>query len=318
MMVSDHPKVLLLKVERPEDENQLASPMGIMYVADAVRKAGFDVEIIHETWTEQSRRRLIDKLQTEQNEILLVGFSTITGPSLGPTIAAAKVVKNAFPAIRVVWGGVHASLLPEETLRNEFVDVVVIGEGEETLVQLAVSIRSGRPLGSVEGIGFKENGIHITKARDFIDNLDEYEPAWDLVNVERYYRRLGGTAKRALDVVASRGCPYGCTFCYNITFNRRKWRPHSARYVISQVRTLKQRYNADSVYFQDDNFFTDKARAYEIVGEIGIPWYAEIRADKLREEDVDRMARLGCRNLFIGAIVGSSHPFRDDVRTCLS
>jgi len=305
-MVQPHgQKILLLKVERPEDEREFASPMGIMYVADAVRKAGFDVEILHETWTARLRQRLMDKIRIEQSSILLVGFSTITGPSLGPTIAAAKAIKRAFPSIPIVWGGVHASLLPEETLRNDFVDIVVVGEGERTLVELARCIRNGTSLGEVDGIAFRDKGVHITKARRFIENLDMYEPAWDLVSLDKYYRPLGRTGRRALDIVTSRGCPHGCTFCYNTSFNRRKWRAHSVEFVVSQVRMLRQRYGVDSIKFQDDNFFTHKARAFAVLEAIEVPWYAEIRADYFCEEDIDRMKILRCENLFIGAESGS-------------
>jgi radical SAM superfamily enzyme YgiQ (UPF0313 family) len=307
-------KILLLKVERLQDIMEISPPLGLMYVADAARKAGFDVEIIHEVWTHHFKKWLINKINKYKDEILLIGFSTITGPSLDPTIQASETLKRNFPSIPIIWGGVHASLLPRQTLENDFLDIVVIGEGEETLIELAECLNKGDSLDKVRGIGYKEGGkIHLTEAREFLENLDKYQPAWDLVDINKYFWKLG-EERKALFVVTSRGCPYGCTFCYNTTFNKRRWRSHSVEYVVSQIKMLKERYGVNAIYFQDDNFFTDKARAYEILERIDMPWYAEIRADNLDEEDIKKMKGLKCERLFIGAESGSNRVLREVIK----
>ena len=106
-------------------------PFGIMYVADALIKAGFETRIFHET------EDYLDEFVREVERVrpLFVGFSTITGPQLRPVIAASKRVHAL--GIPVVWGGVHATIMPAECLREAYVDYVVVNEGEETAVELA-------------------------------------------------------------------------------------------------------------------------------------------------------------------------------------
>ena len=113
------------------NERDMYPPFGIMYVADALIKAGFAVRLFHETaaYLDEFMR------EVERARPLFVGFSTITGPQLKPVIVASQRVHAL--GIPVVWGGVHATIMPEECLRESYVDFVVVNEGEEVSVELA-------------------------------------------------------------------------------------------------------------------------------------------------------------------------------------
>ena len=206
-----------------------------------------------------------------------------------------------------------ASLLPIQTLQNDFVDIVVIGEGEDTLGEVADATIKQNGLKKVNGIGYKKNGlVKLTKSRRWLE-LDKYAPAWDLIDARRYFTRLG-SKRRAFSIVTSRGCPHQCTFCYNVAFNRMTWRAHSTSYVVSQISMLKKKLGIDAIYFQDDNFFTDKQRAYKILEKIKLPWYAEVRADYLTRKDVEKMEQLNCQRLLIGAESGSPRILKEIVK----
>ena len=106
-------------------------PFGIMYVADALEQVGFKVELFHET--EEFLEEFVARVKTASP--LFVGFSTITGPQLRPTIRASERVHDL--GIPVVWGGVHATIMPEDVLKEKYVDFVIVNEGEETSQELA-------------------------------------------------------------------------------------------------------------------------------------------------------------------------------------
>src|SRR5262245_6747108 len=114
-------------------------PFGIMYVADALEQVGFKALIFHET------EEFVDSFvaQVAAERPLFVGFSTITGPQLKPTIEASRRVHDL--GIPVVWGGVHATIMPEEVLKESYVDFVIVNEGEETAQELA-RLLSGREI----------------------------------------------------------------------------------------------------------------------------------------------------------------------------
>src|SRR5260370_19142390 len=133
------------------NERDMYPPFGIMYVADALTQAGFEARIFHETEAYQ---------ETFLREVahakpLFVGLSTITGPQLRPVIETSKRLKAM--GVPVVWGGVHATIMPEECLKEDYVDFVVVNEGEETGQELARMLSGQKPAdyGSVSGLAWK-------------------------------------------------------------------------------------------------------------------------------------------------------------------
>src|SRR5262249_3831899 len=155
------------------NERDMYPPFGIMYVADALIKAGFGVRLFHETesYLEEFMR------EVERVRPLFVGFSTITGPQLKPVIKASRRVKAL--GIPVVWGGVHATIMPEECLHEAYVDYVVVNEGEETCVELARLLAgdSAQRYGEIFGLAYKADGKPmLNPERPFIKNLDDYRP----------------------------------------------------------------------------------------------------------------------------------------------
>jgi radical SAM superfamily enzyme YgiQ (UPF0313 family) len=311
--------VVLAKLDNEEKGHMLAPPFGILYLADSLEKAGFSVRLIHELGTEADIQALVELVSMEKP--LFVGLSTLTGPMLLPTMEASKAIKETH-SVPVVWGGLHPTMLPQQTLMNDFIDIVAIGEGERTIVELAQVLRDHGPkaekLAKVAGIAFKSDGkVVLTKPRPFIKNLDELYPAWHHVDVGRYFRlgkhfyadhgfQLSG--ERIAAVITSRGCPWRCGFCHNQIVNKRTFRAHSAQRVIKDVQDYKERYGITTVVFEDDYFFAAKNRALEIIRHIGIPWSSNVRANHMVEwgdEFAKEVSQHNCMELRIGAESGS-------------
>jgi len=192
-------------------------PLSLLALGSALEEAGFEVRIIDE--------RMIDRLTLTVREALTpetvcVGISTMTGYQIKGALEAACAMRRAKPDLLIVWGGVHPSLLPEQTLKNELVDVVVIGPGEETFLELVRTFVAGGHLERVRGIAFKQNGkTVITEPRAHPDLNAIPFPAYHQVPFDNYGSHLSEDNERTLPVMTSRGCPFRCGYCYNLAFN---------------------------------------------------------------------------------------------------
>ncbi|MDW7760456.1 MAG: radical SAM protein [Acidobacteriota bacterium] len=311
--------VFLLKLEAGDDPYMTAPPFGILYLASALENAGFSVRLIHEKGNPESLNRILGHISAERP--LFVGISTITGPSLIPSLRISEEIKKKID-IPVVWGGIHPTMLPEQTLASSCVDIAVLGEGEETVVALAKSFTGGshgnERFERIPGIALREKGrIIMNSPGPFIRELDSYSPAWHLLPAERYFysrkfflsdfgSRLPG--ERLVPYLTSRGCPWRCAYCYNQFVHKRTFRAHSAQKVIADLEQWKTRYGITAVVFEDDNLFTDKNRALEILHGIRLPWSSSLRASDISRWGDGFMRELketGCVELRIGAESGS-------------
>lgn len=292
--------IILAKLETPQ--SILYPPFGILYVAGALEKAGYKVSIFHEIANRTNIKRLLEEIVKFRP--LFVGFSTMTGSQLLPAIMASRLIKEELPELPIIWGGMHPTLLARQCLTEDFVDMVVIGEGEEISVELAFALDNRGDLSRIKGLGYKEDGrIKISQPRDFV-NLDYYSSSWHLVKPEKYFKKKWNL-KMVLPLLISRGCPHRCSFCYNSIASRNIWRGPSISKVIQEIERLKRDYGIDGINFYDDNFFTDINRALDIVRKIDLPWFGEIRADYVDEPLVKELIGYKCHALCIGAESGS-------------
>ncbi len=292
-------KIFLINFRNHRD---MYPPFGIMYVADALEQAGFGVRIFHET--EEFVGDFVRQVADERP--LFVGFSTVTGPQLKPTIEASRRVHAL--GVPVVWGGVHATIMPLDVLKEDYVDFVVVNEGEETAQELARML-SGEQLpywAGVTGLAYKdEYGVPTFGAeRPFIQDLDRFRPRWDKIPVERYLIP-SGPYTRAIPVYISRGCPFRCGFCYNEVVMKRTWRQHSDQFILDQLQWLKDNYRIDAVDYADDYLFGRIKPMQRLVEKVGMPWSGQVRVQLLSPEFVQWMSSTGGQWVNIGAESGS-------------
>lgn len=295
------------------------SPLSLLTLCPYLEDAGYEPLII-DTRVEPDYE---DRMRALVPDALLVGITSMTGLQIHFALELADLVRRISPSTKIVWGGIHASMLPEQTLSDPRVDIVVEMEGERTIVELADCISVGGDLQSVKGIYYRdERGEIVYTGRRPLMNLRELKvPAWHLVDVSKYSE---------IGVQSGRGCPWGCVFCYNHKFNERRWRYKDCDQVIEELRLLKEQYNVNQVTFYDDNFFTSVHRVKELCERIiaeglTIKWSTTCRADGLAKYDDDFCRLLkaaGVHILFVGSESGSErilkkidkHITVDDIR----
>jgi len=233
----------------------------------------------------------------------VVGVSSFTGPNILDGIHVSERVKEYFGEnVITVWGGIHPSLLPEQTLENKHIDIVVRGEGEYTFGNLLHALRDNNPLEEVMGIGFKENGrIHLTEEAPLIEDLDALPfPAWDMIDPKKY-------SKFETPFVTSRGCPHRCAFCYNQKYNRGCWRGMSAERTLELIEYLEGFTRIRRLKFYDDNFTSDRERFYNIMDGLrrDYPMFVETRAHYVNKEFIEKLMRSSDPYVLIGVESGS-------------
>lgn len=291
-----------------EDTVDLIPPFGLMLLADQLRKKGFQPSIHHYRKNDIDGERIV----ALSEDALFVGFSSLTGGMLRSALELSRQIKDAHGAsMPVVWGGVHATMSPATCLREQSIDYVIQGEGELAIGKLADYIRNQRTetAASIPGLAYKDNGVLKLNPREIIKDIEPFEYAWDLIDVEKYIRPQFGY-QRTLNYISSRGCPFNCTFCYNLFFNGRRWRGWSAKKVIEDIRQLKKKHDIEAVYFHDDYFFGNRRRADEILQGIDMPWYAELRATDFTSDRVQRLQAMKAIGFFFGAESGSAKVLR--------
>jgi radical SAM superfamily enzyme YgiQ (UPF0313 family) len=290
-------------------EHQASLPLGLLAVATPLVVAGYKVRILDQRLEPDWEKVLLAELK---NRPICVGVTAMTGSGLHWALKASELVKR-HSDVPVVWGGVHPSLLPRQTLENPCIDIVVEGEGEETFLELVKTLGQHRSLSHVGGIWYKEGGqIKQNPSRPFID-LNQQPPLdYNLVDLKDYVASVSG--RHALRFETSRGCPFTCTFCYNNSFNHRQWRGLTVAQTLDRMKRVINEFGVKTFQFNDDNFFTDADRAYRILEgivreKLDISWgKGDIRLDLLSQMDDDflnLMERSGCISLVIGVESGS-------------
>ncbi len=276
------------------------APLGLLYVGGALKKAGFDVKIYHIAPHEIGHYATLIIKQ----DPLFVGFTSLTGLPVQKSAEMSKLIKRS-SNLPIVWGGIHPSLLTEQVIKEDYVDFVVIGEGDVTAVELANAIKHKKDFKDIKSIAYKKNGkIYINERRPFIENLDEHTIDWDLIDIKRYILPISNY-KKGIQVVTSRGCPYNCAFCYNQVFNKRTWRPYSVKHVLNELKMFKDNYGIEAVTFLDDNFFVDKNRSYEILEKMSLAWTGDCRVNVVDDTFVKKIRETNCQALFFGCESGS-------------
>ncbi|MFC1851297.1 B12-binding domain-containing radical SAM protein [candidate division CSSED10-310 bacterium] len=292
---------------------RLAIPLSVLCVATPVSRAGYEVKIIDQRTEPDWRSILINELS---HEPICVGISTMTGPQLKYALEISSLVKK-YGHSPVVWGGIHPSLLPEQTLQNENIDFVVQGEGENTFLELVQALEGQKPLSSVKGIWYRENGeIRKTGLPTFVDLNQQPPIAYDLIDLKKYSRVLFGLNHH--NFFTSRGCPRQCTFCYNTVINRKKWRAMDPEIAVNRIKDFVKKYKVQGLIINESNFFLDLDRARSIlkgfikenlniaISKVNIDFSTLF---EIQPDDLILLEKAGCRRIPV-AIESGSHKIR--------
>lgn len=298
----------------------LIAPLSCIYAAALTVKRGRSVQIIDQRTDIHWRDSL--KNAAREADCRMVGISSMTGPQLGWGLRASEVVRSANPDLPIVWGGVHPTLRPEETLRNPLIDICVLGEGELVLADLVDALAQGVPLGEVEGIAYRDpgNGEIVVRERvSFIDLNDVGIPPYHLVDHSLYTHTPFRRGERSIAVLTSRGCPFRCGYCYSVVFDNRRWRALTPENTLALFKHIVETYNTRSMVMLDDMFTVDPKRVRRICellieADMGLSIHnANIRIDsvcRLDEDVLAMMKQVGFTKVFIGAESGTDETLK--------
>jgi anaerobic magnesium-protoporphyrin IX monomethyl ester cyclase len=284
------------------DGPPLSAPLCLLSLASTLRAADFDVVVIDAAIEPDYKNRVL----RESTNALCVGISALTGPMIQGAIEVSTAVRARFPQLPVVFGGWHPSLLPAETLNEPFVDAVVRGQGELTLLELAVALSDSSGLEDIKGLSWKSDGRQQHNLERKVQPLESLPtPAFDLVDFDAYERACG---VRKLAYATSVGCPYACNYCTDMVFYKRRFNSLSAERVASELADLVLRYRIAEVALLDSNFPVDLRRALEIARKIkdsGVKfrWTFQASTDflcRMSEDEVRLLAESGVSHMGFG------------------
>ncbi|MBN2545787.1 MAG: radical SAM protein [Spirochaetes bacterium] len=294
------------------DASSSAPPLGLCYLASAVRQNGYTPGILDP----EALKYSIDETVREIIKISpkYVGITSTT-IAIGNANKLSLLLKEHLPDIKIIIGGAHLTAVCVSTMeRYESFDIGVIAEGEKTIVELLEVLDKEKNLDKVDGIIYRKNGKIIrTKPRAFIKNLDEIPfPAWDLLpGISTVYRPGIASFQRlpSTTLITSRGCPGQCVFCDRSVFGN-AFRFHSADYVLEMIRILIRDYGIKDIFFQDDTFTLFRQRLVEICEKMisekmDLTWTCNSRVEKIDPEIFKLMKRAGCYSVAFGIESGS-------------
>jgi anaerobic magnesium-protoporphyrin IX monomethyl ester cyclase len=279
-------------------------PLALLHIAASLKQEGFNVRILD--------MRLEDYHQVQVGNPVFVGISCMSGLQIKYALEFARYVRMQNPSCPLVWGGVHPTLLPEQTLMNDFVDIVVRGEGELIVKDLAIALALNQPLDDVAGITYSINGSIKSNPDGKLIDLDAIPISlpYELLQMDKYPSFRSGR----FHLQTSRGCPHRCGFCYNSVFNKKLWRGKSAKRVLDEIEYITKKYPHIKIIDPiDDNVFVDEYRVKEICQglldrKLGVQWRANCRFDYLSNYDKDFLVLIeksGCVELDFGGESGS-------------
>ena len=284
-------------------------PLAVLALA-AVLEGREDYEIVDGNLEDRpvdAILRIIDNHPVE-----LLGVSAMPGPQMVAAMETSREIRRLRPHVKIVWGGYFASIYPDAALNAKYVDFVVRGQGEDTLLELLDALRGDRSLDSIAGLSYKDGfGLHRSNAERPMRGPDNFPwSPFHRLPVDRYLRP-SFFGKRTAVHHASIGCPFNCSFCGVHAAYGRDEKMESPERTVAILQHLVTKYGADSVQFYDMNFFLREDHTMELMerlAPLNLRWWCEARVDIMSRYSNATMAaikRAGCAMIFFGAESGS-------------
>jgi radical SAM superfamily enzyme YgiQ (UPF0313 family) len=277
-------------------------PLSLLSIGAILEENRIPVQIIDAHLFVMSEEEVANQLQESQADI--IGITMMTSTAI-VSHRIAQIAKNVSPQITVVVGGVHPDALPEETLRNKSIDLVVRGDGEITMLEIC----SGLEWKEIKGISYRLNS-HIVhnQPRSIVDINDLPPYAYHLVPVGKYYPAAGAYQKLpAINMLMTRGCPGKCIFCNSA---ETVLRTRDARKVVDEIAYLRNTYGVREIQFYDDTFTVMKNNVFqfcELMEErkLGVTFSCFARTDCFSPKMAASLKKAGCHQVMFGVESGS-------------
>jgi len=239
----------------------VAPPLGIAYIAAVLETDGVEVKIIDAPAVDMDYDAIQKEVANYSPDV--VAITSVT-PTLPSALKVARTSREACPTAVIVLGGYHPTFTYPELLKNDYIDMIVRGEGEYTMLELVQTLQKGGDLRKVKGIATRE---FTTPDRPVIDDLDTIPfPARHLLPMDDY--KIMNMKLPVGTLISGRGCPYQCSFCASSAMHGHKLRLRSANGVVDEMEHLVDDHHAEMLAFMDDTFCLNKKRINQICEEI--------------------------------------------------
>lgn len=280
---------------------------GVMSISAYLKRHGHSTSLVMTQRPEEAAKKIL-ALDPD-----IVGFSTLTATGeFEWGLQVAQVVKKHKPSALVVFGGIHPTLFPGESLSHDAVDMVCVGEGERALLEVCRRRDQGQDFGDIPNLWVKtKEGIKRNAPGALIEDLDELPlPDRGLYQSSGYFKEI-----RGMDVMAGRHCQFACSYCYNPVLQDLYkgrgtfFRKHSVDYVLRECKELVAQYRPRSFTFVDEFFSADKNWLSDFSAryrkEIKVPFICNVRADTVDEEIADLLSEAGAATVCLGLETGN-------------
>ena len=298
----------LIEDQKEEKVMKPYPPLGLLYISGYLNENHIENHLFDATF--QSQMKQLEFIEDKKPTIVAIYTNLMTKINV---IKLIKILKNnpQYGSPNIVLGGPDITYNVENYL-NTGADYLVIGEGEETILELYMAIKNGTEISNVDGIAFKENDIiSKTKARSKMKDLSKLPlPNRDGIEISKYleiWKENHGI--NSMTVSTQRGCPYTCKWCSTAVYGQ-SYRRRPAKMVVDELALIKERYNPDTIWFVDDVFTVShkwiKSFHKEVIKQnMIIPFECITRAERLNDEILQLLKESGCYRIWIGAESGS-------------
>jgi anaerobic magnesium-protoporphyrin IX monomethyl ester cyclase len=283
--------VLLIIPATDENRNRKNTmiPIGLLNLATSIQDE-YNVKIIDVMNSNNYVSEIKDSIN---DDTIAVGISSMTGYQIIDGINCAKFVREINPEIPIICGGIHPSLLPEETLKNEYVDFVVVGEGTKTFSKLLKDLK---------------NKKRIIYSECFEDLNTLPLPNFSFLDTDKYFDEISG-----ISIETSKGCYHKCNYCYNSAYNKGTYRFMSPEKTLEYIEYVINKFKLNKINLYEDNFFCNRQRVETVCDMIikkglKLDLQSTCRIDYIcsySEEFLEKMKKAGFNCLYIGVESGS-------------
>ena len=304
-------KILLFNPKSAEGKYRI--PNSILSIAASV-EGKYEWIIVDGNRDPEPLKTMLSYLST--GEFKYLGFTVMPGPQLKQSIPFAKAIKEKFPHTLMIWGGYFPSTQPKVILDSGHVDFIINGPGDHAFPLLIEALENNTPYEFIKNIIYRA-GTEIVKTQK--EDLFEQDPLPPLpydklnetYNIKKY---LGKTflGERTLAYHSSIGCPFTCSFCAVVPIFEARWKAKSAQNVYNDIKYIKDKWGADAIEFQDNNFFVSEKRTVEfcrLIKPEKMSWWGMARIDtmdKFKDESLALLREAGCKIIFFGAESGNN------------
>jgi anaerobic magnesium-protoporphyrin IX monomethyl ester cyclase len=302
-------------IKPPQETNEVQPPLGLGYLASSVKDLA-NVKIIDSIKDQLTSIDVIKILNKQKLDIIGLQCYTVDFNTVKFII---KKIKQILPKTIVIVGGPHPTLAPIDTLNNLEADYAFLGDSEISFAKFVEFLDKKKlnktNLKKISGFAYRGGKNVKVNLIKYPENLDDYDPSWELYNFQDYPLAPHGAFCKQFPVapiIITRGCPFNCTYCGGPKISGRKIRSHSVDYVINQIEFLVKNYGVREIHIEDDNFTMNRKFVEDFCNKLisknfGITWTCPngIRLDTLDESLIKLMKKSGLYSISVGIESGS-------------